>query len=448
MKTSSKVYKTLFIVAVSLLVVTTGLFVGLYIGSQNKSKTYANQLNNSYERNFFELASGLNEIEINLSKLTASTSSVSNQKLLLTVWRDASTAQENISNLPVSHETLKDTLSFVNRLGEYCYALSTKLASGNALSSDDIITIGELQSLCEQLNYDVSLLALNIANRSYNILENSTLGDDGSNDFSSSLEDLTDATVETPTMIYDGPYSESTSNREVKGLSDTECTAGEANEYLKSIFTEATDITYQGETKGDFETFNFNLTMKDNSSVYAQVTKKGKFLLTFTRSAEYGQSSITKQKCIEIASDFALSLGLENMQGIFVSMGENVGYVNVAPVINDVVIYSDIIKVKINLKNGDILGFEATSYAYNHVSRSNFTPSIAPSEAREKVNSKLTIETTRLAIIPKDYGDEVLAYEFECSLNGYIYYVYINAETGVEEDIFRVVSGTEGELVM
>lgn len=442
MKTSSKVYNTLFITAVCLLVVTTGLFVGLYIGSKNKSKSYATQLNNTYERNFFELASGLNEIEVNLSKLVASTSSVSNQKLLLTIWRDASTAQENISNLPVSHETLKDTLTFVNRLGEYCYSLSTKLVAGKDLTSDDVITISELQTLCEQLNYDVSLLALNIANGSYNILENSKLGDDGSNNFSSSLEDLTDATVETPTMIYDGPYSESSSNREIKGLSKTECTAGEANDYLKSIFSEATDITYQGETKGKFETYNFEISLKDGSVVYAQVTKRGKFLLTFTRSAEYGEAVITKQKCIEIASDFAFSLGMQNMQGIFVSMGENVGYVNVAPVVNDVVIYSDIIKIKINLKNGDILGYEATSYAYNHVERTNFTPSITPSEAREKVNSKLTIESTRLAIIPKDYGDEVLAYEFECTLNGFTYYVYINAETGAEEDIFRVVSGT------
>ena len=49
---------------------------------------------------------------------------------------------------------------------------------------------------------------------------------------------------------------------------------------------------------------------------------------------------------------------------------------------------------------------------------------------------------------PECESKEVLTYEFMGERNGDTYYVYIDANTGVEVDIFKVVKTTEGTLLM
>ena len=73
---------------------------------------------------------------------------------------------------------------------------------------------------------------------------------------------------------------------------------------------------------------------------------------------------------------------------------------------------------------------------------------IAESNARSKVSSSLTIESQKLALIPIKYGNETLCYEYKCSLNNSTYYVYINAVTGEEEQILKVIKTTNGDLLM
>ena len=50
----------------------------------------------------------------------------------------------------------------------------------------------------------------------------------------------------------------------------------------------------------------------------------------------------------------------------------------------------------------------------------------------------LEVESSRLAIIPTE-GGEVLAYEFCGTYGGRTYYVYLDADTGREVDVFTVV---------
>ena len=61
--------------------------------------------------------------------------------------------------------------------------------------------------------------------------------------------------------------------------------------------------------------------------------------------------------------------------------------------------------------------------------------------------NKIEIETSRLAVIPKNDA-EVLAYEFTGKYNDETYYVYISAKTGKEIVIFKVVKTTEGNLIV
>ncbi len=61
-------------------------------------------------------------------------------------------------------------------------------------------------------------------------------------------------------------------------------------------------------------------------------------------------------------------------------------------------------------------------------------------EAKSKLNPKLDISSDRLAVIPTKWNTEVFCYEFKGNINGNDFLIYINAETGEEQDILMIIN--------
>ena len=89
------------------------------------------------------------------------------------------------------------------------------------------------------------------------------------------------------------------------------------------------------------------------------------------------------------------------------------------------------------------MGLEAGSYWRSHVPRTLPEPTLTYQQALDSVNSRLTIISARMALIPTERTDgplkgEQLCYEFTCSLGQSRYLVYIDANTGVEASILKL----------
>ena len=110
--------------------------------------------------------------------------------------------------------------------------------------------------------------------------------------------------------------------------------------------------------------------------------------------------------------------------------------------------YPDLIKAKIDLNDNIVIGWEASSYAFNHVEREDLIAQLSLSEARKLVSNNLTIENERLCVIPLDFKGETLAYEFSGNYQGFKYYLYIDAYTGNQVRVLRIIQTDQGELVM
>ena len=149
-----------------------------------------------------------------------------------------------------------------------------------------------------------------------------------------------------------------------------------------------------------------------------------------------------------VAEAFAKKLGLENMQCVWSASSQEVCYVNLAPVVDDIIMYPDLIKVKIDLNKDIIVGWEATSYAYNHTEREDLIATLTQAEAKKLVSPNLKVDEVRLCVIPLDYVGETLAYEFAGTHNNFNYYLYIDAYTGNQVRVLRVIQTDQGELVM
>ncbi len=120
--------------------------------------------------------------------------------------------------------------------------------------------------------------------------------------------------------------------------------------------------------------------------------------------------------------------------------------INYAYLQDNVTIYPDLIKVKIALDNGEVLGMETTGYLNNHTQRTIETPSISLEKAKALLNKKLSITSEDLAIIPTEWNTEIFCYEFKGRVDDTDFLVYVNAQTGKEENILVIIDTPDGIL--
>ena len=157
---------------------------------------------------------------------------------------------------------------------------------------------------------------------------------------------------------------------------------------------------------------------------------------------------INVKQAKETGRKFLESRGFKNMVDTYYLKEDGVATINYAYSENNIVMYPDLIKVKVALDNGEILGFESRSYLTTHRKRNFTTPKITVDEARKKINPRLEIESSGLVVIPTKWKSEILTYEFKGKVDGRDFLVYINADNGKEEDILLIINTPNGILTM
>ena len=136
------------------------------------------------------------------------------------------------------------------------------------------------------------------------------------------------------------------------------------------------------------------------------------------------------------------------MQATYFLKQDGIVTINYAYNQNGVIVYSDLIKVKVALDNGEIMGMETTGYLNSHCDRDLSNSKITMEEAKTKINNRLELTSEGMAIIPTEWQTEILCYEFKGKVDGTDFLVYINAETGEEEDILIITNTPNGTLTI
>jgi len=437
--------KKAFIITVCCLTaVIVGLSLGLYFNNSALAASNAN-LENLYQRSFYELVNNVNDIEVDVSKLMVSNDPSSQKKILTSLKQQTTEAQNNLSLLPVDSQTIITTTKFVNELNGYCTSLLKYDTS--KIADEEVENIKNIYETVAEIKYELNNITYRLM-QGYSIIDNLNGNSELSN-FSINFGGLNSDSIEYPSMIYDGPFSESLDKKEIKGLKGDYCSREEAEDLVLSVLgNNVVNCEYIGETNGKFETFDFGVNTSNGTNYFVQVAKKGKFVLNINANAVEGEKSIDNNEAIKIAEVFAKKLGLENMKQVWSASANNISYINLAPVIDDVIYYPDLIKVKVDLVSKNVIGWEASSYAYNHTERENQVAKITKEEAKSNISSNLEVKETRLCVIPLDYVGEVLAYEFSGTYNNFRYYLYVDANTGSQVRVLRVIQTDQGELLL
>jgi len=407
---------------------------------------YKQQLNNTYKNSFYTLTDSVNNIETDLSKFSVATDNTIQEEYLTQIVSLCESSQNSLSLLPLEHDAITETSKFINQLGGYCFTLHQKIVDNKDITLDEYSQIDDLYDSCVEVKYELNRLA-NLINGGYSIVDNVQDSKISVNNFSGEWSNVYNDTIEYPALIYDGPFSDSVENKEVKGLTSNEVSQTEAELLVKEWLSAWTVISSGETTGGDIDTWNFELT-KDQNTGYAQVTKQGGLLLQLGCDIEAGANNKTLEECDLLAKNFAISLGIKNAEIVWSTDCQGFVYCNLVYIQDNVIIYPDMIKIKVCREDGEIVGWEARSWAYNHITRTDVTPTFSKADAQANLDSYLDLLTTKLTIIPDKYVGENLAWEFKCLKSGSVYYIYIDAHTGGDLNVMKVILTDDGELLM
>lgn len=435
-------------VAVGVLGLST-IGLGIAYGCMaSTTNDYAIQLENVYQKNLYDLVESVNNTETKLSKILASNSSTYQKKLLAEIAQNSELAENSIASLPISQNSLADSVKFINQMGGYTQTLADQISQGKNLSSQDLSTLSKLQQSVNDMKAQINKFVKKVQ-QNYSILDQSFNLDGDFNNFTIEISKIKGEGVDYPVMIYDGPFADSTLDKTVKGLKGDTLTEQECQKEVEKCFKNCAEISYSGEINSRFETYTYHVTNSDSQVLFVQVSKVGGHVITVSgQGSTSGVKNITEEDAKNIALDFAKQNGAENPQIVWIESVNNHIYLNIAPTENDIILYPDLVKVKVDMASGTVIGYDATNYFINHIPRALKKTGHNANEFKSNLPKDMTVKNQRLVLAPLDYNREVICFEYECEKEGATYYFYLNAENGEEENVLKVIQTDDSSKLM
>ncbi len=417
MENTEKKNKQMLTIAI-LIIVLLIVVIALGIYTYQKQREYREVAENDYNMAFYELIGYMEEVETYLAKSTITSTPAHGAKTLAHVWREADLAGVYLAQIPINNEGLSNTEKFLNQVSDYSYSLSMKNINGEELTDEELKNLEQMHEYSVGLKNTLNQLANEINDGAISWGE---LTQEGAKAFAQQVSNMStdsfgniEAAFDDYTgLIYDGAFSEHMTSPERKGLTGENIDENQAKEIVKT-FTEARDedISSNGLSEnGNIPSYNFIVKTGENSKSIS-ISQKGGHVVYMNYYREMGEGRISEQEAVEIGKNFLKEKGYSSMKETYYLNQEGALVINYAYTQDNVTVYPDLIKLKIALDNGEILGMESAGYLNCHEERKISKNIISKEKAKEKINSRIQIESEKLAIIPTEYNTEILCWEF------------------------------------
>lgn len=432
--------------------VITGLWGGY---NYFLNREHAIQMDNMHQRSFFDMVSRVNNIETSLSKLMVSGDQGQHLILVSEIWRHADGAQADLASLPISHLSLVETSKLLNQMSDYSSYLTKKIGQGKTLTVDENKNLQELHNSYVALGDKLRELQdeINSGGVRWGDIrrQGSRLGEGTDDLITHQLVSIEKSSIKYPSLIYDGPFSESLKEFDNVRLEGKEIDQKEAIEVVRNFIGDEkiAEIDEWSESNGDIKCWGVSASLKDGRGPFCfTVSKRGGKVVNMVGDPGAQNVTLSVEKAREVASEFLKDKGYESMSPAYQQFDQGICTINFAYRQGDVMVYPDLIKVKISLDDGQVVGFESKNYLIAHKERDIEEPEISVEQARELVNPSFKIESERLALIPTPSRNERLCYEFNGKFGEDRFIVYIDAKTGEEVDILKIIDSNMGTLVI
>ena len=425
----------------------------------NRTDTATNYIENDASRSYYELMDSVDQLSVLSGKAIVVTDSDNRAALYSEMSSAAYVAQENLSMLPVYNVTLSRTVQFLNQIGDFSAALVAKAARGEELTSTESETLKELNVNVTKIAKSLhELETTNATYLSYKSIQSANQkinkGDlKNAGDAVTSLSSINEEISSTPSLIYDGPYSDTLQNKEPVKLSGDKINWSAAKAKAKQVLGDSYSYEAYGRSSKSSTIAVYTVAVKhsakDNDAfAYIDISQTGGYVVQYTANNENGKEAISKETALSNSAAFLEKTGYSQLKAGYYLIDNNIMTVNYMYDLNGVVVYPDMIKVSVDMATGEIVGFDAKNYLEYHKDRTLPTLILTKEAAASHLPAGVTPEASGKAVIPKPNGDEAYCYEFHFRENDTDYIIYINAVTGKEEDVLIVKDNESGTFTM
>ncbi len=390
---------------------------------------YRMQLDYNYKRSLNDLSGSVDNIETTLNKAVYANTATQQNGLAAKLMRETSIAKNSVAVLPITGNSLDKVNKFITQVGDFAMTLSAKVSAKQKITDKEYQTMLNLEKSAKTLQGSLQGIQPNLE----------------STEYTAALEKTASDITDFPTLIYDGPFSDHINQMKPKLTQEkTAILQGNAQNIAADFLGTTQDkLSHTQDTEGNFPTYNFT---GNSDTIRISVTKAGGYVSSMENSRDVTAENLSYEDASKKARAFLNSRDIVNMKESYYVINDGICIINYAYMLGDIICYPDLVKVSVALDNGEIVGFDSVGYIMNHTNR-DLQPKLTMSQAQENVSSHLKVQKRGLALIPTPGLNEVLCYEFQCTgQDNDRVLVYINANTGYEEQILIIQSSDNGVL--
>ncbi|KAF1085986.1 Sporulation protein YpeB [Sporotomaculum syntrophicum] len=420
-------------------------------------------INNNYQRAFYNLADHVQTMEVLLGKSLVLSGPEKNAQFFEQISQQSNQALDNLTQLPVGDALLGRTAKFITQLGDYSNTLARQVSEGKTLTQEQWATVNQLYNQSSELNKELDKIHNSIADGSFNLYElavtsSNRLAKEGQKLATGNFQTMDRQMQAYPTLIYDGPFSDNMEQGRARGVTGAKVSEAKAKSIAMQFYDNPGEkyvlAQVTGEVEGSIKAYRVEIARRQGKRVVgeptvADVSIQGGHLIWLVTPKNVTSANLSLDKAQSRAEAYLREHGYQNMHSSYYQRNDNTVTFNYALIQDGVIIYPDLIKVTVALDDGQVVAFDARNYLMSHHKRSLDKPKVTERDASLLVSNRLKLEGKgRLAVIPVGVEKEILTWEFKGTQGGETYLVYINAITGEEENVLRLVSTSEGKLTL
>ena len=204
----SKMYILGFIIfSLVVAVITLGIFVGIY-SKNNMEKD--RDINGFYQSAYYGLVGNFVDIENDLAKARVMTDGKLLKENLMNIDVNCNLASQNLQVFYANNDGMHNLMSYINQLGDYCVFLIKQLEQGKNLTTSQMENINKLWGVSKEYG--------KLLNSLQDVAKDGTtfaqLLSANNQQFEDILSGINNGSIEYPSLIYDGPFSDGVIQRE------------------------------------------------------------------------------------------------------------------------------------------------------------------------------------------------------------------------------------------
>ena len=434
-------------------VVTAGFAVQGHV----RAAQYRRQLDNGYRYAFAQLTTATGELETALTKVSHATSPALFAALCAQTYAQAQAAQTALGQLPYGNVELEQTAAFLARVGDYAMSLAQGTSAELVCTEDHRATLAALADNAQALSLTLETIQAQLSAGAMGPegLEEATArlaaADGQGQELGGSAFQSVEADFpEVPTLIYDGPFSQHLEEQTCRMLEGLPQVSEEEARAAAAAFLGLPEevFTLTAKSEANVPVYGFSA-LVDGGQLYVEVTCQGGQIWEVFTSRVPGEAVLSRQEACQLAAGFLADKGYPHMEPSYYLEQDGTLWIHFAPVEDGVYCYPDLVKVAVALDTGTVCGFEGAGYLTHHGDRSFPTPAVDVQTAQALVDPSLTVLSHQLALIPTGGEYEVFCHEFKCqAADSSHVLIYVNAQTGKQQNILLLLEDESGTLVI